>query len=100
MCIDCVFSGHVCRRGLCEGAAQSFFRSAKGTVWPLCSACAEQHKRVSVRLAKKGKLAVMPLAGAMFDIPLDDLETLATWRDQDPETVSSIVQAVDDSVKD
>jgi hypothetical protein len=53
-----------------------------------------------VRLAKKGKLAVMPLAGAMFDIPLDDLETLATWRDQDPETVSSIVQAVDDSVKD
>jgi len=95
MTIECVFSGHSLREGLCDGKATSFFRSAKGTVWALCTSCADQHKRVSIGLAKQGRLAIKPLAGATFDIPLDDPETLAIWESQGPETVQGIIQAVD-----
>lgn len=94
MSIDCIFKKHSCREA-CEGDATTFFQSARGTVWPLCDACAEQHKTVSVRLAKQGRLAALPVAGATYDIPLDNPEILRIWNAQDPKKVLGIVAAVD-----
>jgi hypothetical protein len=94
--IDCAFRGHSCRADICQGTATSFFRTAKGTLWPLCPACSDRHKDISVSMVKDRKLAVVPIAEATFDIPLDDPEALAAWRVQDPRRVSDMIQAVDD----
>lgn len=94
--IDCVFRGHACRANICQGTATSFFRTAKGTLWPLCPACSDRHKEISVSLVKDRKLAVAPIAEATFDIPLDDPDALATWRAQDPRRILDTIQAVDD----
>lgn len=94
--IDCAFRGHSCRADICQGTAVSFFRTAKGTLWPLCQACSDKHKDISVSLVKDGKLAVIPIAEATFDIPLDDPEALAAWKAQDPRRILDTIQAVDD----
>lgn len=93
--IDCAFKSHTCRADVCQGEATSFFRTAKGTHWPLCPACSDRHKDISVSLAKDGKLAVGPIAGAIFDIPLDDPEALAAWRAQDPQRIQEVIRTVD-----
>ena len=93
--IDCAFKGHTCRADICLGDAASFFRTANGTMWPLCHACSDKHKDISLNLAKGGQLAVGPLVGATFDIPLDDSEALTAWRAQDPERILEVIRRVD-----
>jgi len=95
MTIDCAFHGHVQRANTCEGQAASFFRTAKGTLWPLCPSCAERHKQLILDLAKKQKLPVGSLAGAVFDLPLDDDEILAAWKAQDPQRIEGVINQVD-----
>lgn len=93
--IDCAFKGHVQRANICEEQATTFFRTAKGTLWPLCRPCAERHKQLSLNLAKSGKLAVGSVAGAIFDLPLEDPGVLATWEAQDPQRIEAIIGQVD-----
>ncbi len=93
--IDCAFKGHGQRATICEEQATSFFRTAKGTLWPLCRPCAERHKQLSLDLAKSGRLAIGSVAGAIFDLPLDDAEVLATWEAQDPQRIEAIIGQVD-----
>ena len=95
--IDCAFKTHRCRANICLGVASSFFRTAKGTIWPLCSACLDRHKSISVNLLRDGQLAIAPFVEATFDIPLDDPETLAAWRVQDPERILDVIRKVDAS---
>ena len=94
--IPCAFDGHAQRASICRGEATSFFRTAKGMLWPLCQACSDQHKKLVLDLAKDGPVKVEHLIGATFDIPLDDPETLLAWRAQDPEKVQSVIRSVDE----
>jgi hypothetical protein len=93
--INCAFHGHVQRANTCEGAAQSFFRTAKGTLWPLCGACAQRHKELVLKVAQSGGIDAENAAGAVFDISLDDPDTLAGWEAQDPEMIQRVIRAVD-----
>lgn len=91
--IRCAFDCHVQRVGICEGSAMSFFRTSKGTLWPLCRACACRHKELVLRVARD--VDIGSVAGATFNIALDDPEALSTWRVQDPGRIQRIIQAVD-----
>jgi hypothetical protein len=95
--ILCAFDGHIQRAKICQGEATSFFRTAKGTLWPLCTACAEQHKKVILAIAH----GVDPnkLIGATFDIPIDDPEAVKMFKDQDPEIIRRIIRRVDTSLQ-
>jgi len=95
MIIDCAFHGHAQRADICEGQATSFFRTAKGTLWPLCPPCAERHKQLILDLTRRQKIPVGSVAGAVFDIPLDDAEVLAAFQAQDPKRVEAVIGQVD-----
>lgn len=90
--IRCVFEGHAHRRDICQGEAQSFFRTAKGTLWPLCQPCAERHKEMILQIATDGTLNVET---AVFDIPIDDPDAVQAWKEQGPEKIQKVIQAVD-----
>jgi len=95
--ITCAFQGHPQRVAICQGKAKSFFRTAKGILWPLCQACSDQHKKQVLDLAQKegGPIQVDHLKGALFDIPLDDYVTLTAWNLQDPRLIQEVIQKVD-----
>jgi len=93
MTIDCAFKGHTQRASSCEKQATSFFQSAKGTLWPLCPSCADQHKKLIMVLAKK--LPSAALAGATFDLPLDDADLQVTYASQDPSRIDGVIRRVD-----
>jgi len=95
MTIDCAFKGHVQRAATCEMEAKSFFKTAKGTLWPLCPSCAERHKKLILDLTRKQKLPVGSVAGAVFDLPLDDPDLLAAFKAQDPQRIESVIGQVD-----
>jgi len=97
MTIYCAFNGHIQRASICQGEAKSFFRTAKGTLWPLCEACADKHKQLVLNVAKDGTIRPENLAEAVFDIPLDDADALASYQAQDPDKLRRIIQAIDDA---
>lgn len=94
--IHCAFHGHIQRASICQGEARNFFVTAKGTVWPLCEACAQRHKELVLRVAKNGGLDAENAAKAVFDIPLDDPEALSVWKAQDPEKIQRVIRMVDE----
>lgn len=95
--IPCAFDGHAQRSAICQGEAKSFFRTAKGTLWPLCDACAAQHKKLVLDIAKSGSIKVEALAEAVFDISLEDPDALAAYQAQDPEETTDIIRTVDET---
>jgi len=99
MTVYCAFKGHIQRANICQGEAKSFFRTAKGVLWPLCQACADKHKQLVLGATKEGNIRLENLAGAVFDIPLDDTESLTAYQAQDPDKIRRIIQTVDDAVE-
>lgn len=93
--IDCAFDGHLYRADICQGKAESFFRTARGTVWPLCPACSAQHKKTMVTLVEHHAIDTNMACGATFDIPLDDRETLASFQRQDPRIIEAVIEQAD-----
>jgi len=77
-------------RSSCLGRATGFLRTAKGTIWPLCEACSEHHKTITVQSISKGHLPANSLVDAEFDIPLDDPETLVAYKQQGQSTIREI----------
>jgi len=94
--IRCAFHAHAQRAVICKGEATSFFKTQKGTLWPLCGPCSERHRQIVLEVIKVGGVHVDAAAAAVFDIPLDDPETLATFRLQDPKALQRVIQAVDE----
>lgn len=95
----CAFFGHGHRAGICQEAATSFFRTAKGTLWPLCPACCDRHKTVSVQMLRQGRLPTATVTRATFDIPID-AESLATFRAQDPSRIQTTLAQADEKLLD
>lgn len=93
--LACALFGHVHRADICQKAATSFFKTAKGTLWPLCPACCERHKTVGTQMFKKGRLPTTTLTQATFDIPIDDAESLAAFRAQDPSRIQGSLDRID-----
>lgn len=93
--IRCAFEGHRCRATICKGRAASFFRTAQGTVWPLCEACAERHKSVGMAMVQGGRLEVDKIVRAQFDIPIDDEAARHSFAVQDPERIRQVIDIVD-----
>lgn len=93
--IPCAFDGNIHRIDICQGVAVVFFKTAKGTVWPLCQACSDRHKEMMVQLVEDRRIEVPTAVGAMFDIPLTDEETLETWKQQDPQRVQRVIDLAD-----
>lgn len=93
--IRCAFEGHKCRAAICQGRATSFFRTAKGTIWPLCTACSDRHKTVSTSLAQNGRLEVDMVVRAQFDIPINNEVTRQAYASQDPERIRHVIEIVD-----
>jgi len=93
--IPCAFEGCIHRVDICEGTATSFFKTAKGTIWPLCRACTDQHKKMAAKLVANDQIEVLTAVGASFDIPLDDADTLAAFRAQDPQRIQRVLDAAD-----
>ena len=96
MSIKCAFEGHAQRADTCQKEAKGFFRSKKGTLWPLCNSCAERHRKLVLEGLKAGGVTAQKAAKATFDIPLDDPETLEDFRRQDPEVLQSLIRMVDE----
>ena len=94
--IPCAFNGHVCRRSVCKGKATSFFRTAKGTLWPLCDACNDRHKIVGAGMVKRGHPVTAKVIKASFDIPIDNEAVRTEFEAQDPEVITSVVRAADE----
>jgi len=93
--IRCSFEGHACRKAICQGEAASFFRTAKGTVWPLCEACGQRHKTVGMAMVQTGRVEASMVVEAKFDIPLEDEGTRKAFEDQDPGRISHVIGIVD-----
>lgn len=95
MSIRCAFDGHTQRASICQGEATSFFKTYKGTLWPLCPMCSDRHRDLVLKVAQRGDINAAIAAGATFDIPLDDPKALAAWKAQDPEKIQKVIRAVD-----
>ena len=95
--IPCAFDGNPNRIDLCQGNAQSFFRSSQGTIWPLCQACSDRQKEIMVQLVSDNIVGVPTAVGATFDIPLTDEHTLASFRSQDPERLRRLIASAERS---
>lgn len=93
--IPCAFCGNVHRVDICEREAVVFFRTAKGTIWPFCGPCAERHKETAVQLVADSRLGVMDAVEARFDIPIDDPDTVAAFKAQDPQRILRVLQHAD-----
>ncbi len=93
--IRCAFDGHVQRSNICQGEATSFFRTSKGTLWPLCKACSDRHRKLVLQVAQQGGIDAKNAAGATFDIPLDDPEASEAFLSQDPDKIEKVIEAVD-----
>lgn len=93
--IPCAFKGNINRIDTCQGNAAVFFRSAKGTIWPLCLGCAERHKETAVQLVADNTVEVQAAVGATFDIPLTDPDAQAAYKVQDPARIARIIEAAD-----
>ena len=93
--LPCSFDGHAHRAEICQGTAAVFFKTAKGTIWPLCAACSKKHQEVAQALAQNGGIQASDLSGARFDIPLTDPQTIQEHADQDSDRVSGIIGKVD-----
>jgi len=91
----CAFHGHSQRSRICQGKASSFFRTAKGTLWPPWSACADQHKKLILRVAQYSGVDVNKIIEASFDIPLTDPEALRAYLVQGSEVLRGIIHQVD-----
>lgn len=79
----CAWEGHPVWESTCLGVASCFLRTAKGTIWALCNTCSEYHKVRSIRSVSEGSLPADRVVNAKFDIPLDDPETFAAYKQQD-----------------
>lgn len=93
--LPCSFDGHAHRAEICQGTSTVFFKTAKGTIWPLCPACSKKHQEVAAALVKSGSVPESDSSGAQFDIPLSDPQTLQEYAAQDPERVAAIIGRVD-----
>lgn len=93
--IPCVFDGNIHRVDICQGAAVVFFKTAKGTIWPLCRGCSDRHKETAVQLVADQRIEVLTAVGATFDIPLNDPETLQAFRAQDPKRIQRVIEQAD-----
>lgn len=93
--IPCAFDGNIHRVDICEHKAAFFFKTAKGTIWPLCRACSDRHKETAVQLVADQRIEVLTAVGATFDIPLNDTETLAAFRAQDPQRIQRVIDKAD-----
>ena len=94
--IPCAFDGNLYRVDICQGIAVAFFKTAKGTVWPLCTACSDRHKEMMAQLVAKQHIDINTAVGAVFDIPLTDAATLQAFQEQDPQRVQRIIAMADD----
>jgi len=95
----CAFFGHGPRADICQETATSFFRTAKGTLWPLCPACCERHKTVSIQMIEQGRLPATTVTRATFDIPID-AESLAAFRAQDPSRIQTTLDQANEMLLD
>lgn len=93
--IPCAFAGNIHRVDVCQGTAVVFFKTAKGTIWPFCQGCATRHKETAVQLVASQTIEVLDAVGAAFDIPIDDEETLAAFKAQDPKRIQRVIQLAD-----
>lgn len=93
--LPCAFDGHAHRADICQGVAVVFFRTAKGTIWPLCRACSNRHREVCFKMARDGVIPETDYTEARFDLDLDDSETLAAFKAQGPERIAQILGKVD-----
>ncbi len=91
----CAFDGNIHRIDICQGTAVVFFKTAKGTIWPLCRACSDRHKELMVQLVADQRIDVPTAVGATFDIPLDDAETQEAFKLQDPQRVRRVIDLAD-----
>lgn len=94
--ILCAFGEY--QQDTCLTLASSFYRTPGGTLWPLCRVCAENHKRVTVSLFRKGVLGADRVVQSAFDLPLKDPQ-LSAWRAQDPDKVRGIIRRADAKYK-
>lgn len=92
--ILCIFHDSP-RRPHCGKEAESFFKTSRGTLWPLCRHCAALHKKLALSIAKKGGVPLNVLAGATFDIPLDNEKAQIEYARQDPETLKEVLRLAD-----
>ncbi len=72
-----------------------FFRSAQGTIWPLCKGCSDRHKELMVQLVSEHRVGVPSAVGAVFDVPIDDFEMRQTFDQQDPARIRRLIAAAD-----
>ena len=93
--IPCAFDGNIHWIDTCDGDAVVFFRTAKGTIWPLCKPCAERFKTTAVQLVADQRVDVGNAVGASFDIPLSDAETREAFRAQDPQRIQRVLDKAD-----
>lgn len=97
--IPCVFAGNIHRIDTCQGAAAVFFKTSKGTIWPFCRGCSDRHKDTAVQLVADQRIEVLTAVGSTFDIPLDDPDTLAEFRTQDPQRIQRFLDQADAAFK-
>ncbi len=93
--IPCAFDGNPHRIDICQGRATVFFRSAQGTIWPLCKGCSDRHKELMVQLVSEHRVGVPSAVGAVFDVPIDDFEMRQTFDQQDPARIRRLIAAAD-----
>lgn len=72
-----------------------FFRSAQGTIWPLCKGCSDRHKELMVQLVSEQRVGVPSAVGAVFDVPIDDPEMRQALEQQDPDRVRRLIATAD-----
>lgn len=96
--LSCAFNGSIHRIDVCEGVAVCFFKTAKGTIWPLCQGCSKKHKETAVNLVKTQRIEVLTAVAATFDIPLSDTETREAFRAQDPTRLQRVLELADASL--
>lgn len=93
--IPCAFDGNPHRIDICQGRATVFFRSAQGTIWPLCKGCSDRHKELMVQLVSEQRVGVPSAVGAAFDLPIDDPEVRQAFQQQDPDRIRRLIAAAD-----
>ena len=93
--LRCAFDGNIHRVDVCQGTAIVFFKTAKGTIWPLCQGCSDRFKESAVQLVADQRIEVLTAVGATFDIPLTDAETLEAYENQDPRRIPRVIGQAD-----
>lgn len=94
--IRCAFEGHIHRVDICQGVATSFFQTAQGTIWPLCSACSDRFKSMVGTCLSSGDIGPNHVTAARFDIPLDDPDTLRAYHSQDPAKLARVLKLAEE----